>query len=156
MSCHRRVNSYQGYSTVEAVNHNDVAKLIEGIVSSIPYLLAADVQAFIENAAVGSPPLVPGRPVGGLLLMHTLFALSTLPMAEQKLKVYIRDCLAWIGSRMGIGQATILSKVRYVAVWVTIHKLIIIVVHNNGPVSVCHGSTCDYLGWYAYIRGRIS
>lgn len=68
---------------------------------------------FVENAATGSPPIVPGRPAGGLLSMHTLFVLSTLSMTEEKLKIYIRDCLAWIGTHMGIAQATVLSKVRY-------------------------------------------
>jgi hypothetical protein len=34
-------------------------------------------------------------------------------MVEEKLKVYLRGCLARIGKHIGIGQATILSKVRY-------------------------------------------
>jgi hypothetical protein len=113
MSCHCRIKSYPDGLEIDAPIHKDSAGLMEGIVSSIPHLLAADLQAFVENATAGSPPLVSGRPVGGLLSMHTLYVLSTLPMAEAKLKAYIRDCLAWIGTRMGIGQATILSKVRY-------------------------------------------
>jgi hypothetical protein len=91
----------------------EAARITEGIVSSIPYLLTADLQTFVENAATGSLPLIPGRPIGGLLSMHTLFILSTLPMAEEKLKIYTRNCLAWIGAHMGIGQAAILSKVKY-------------------------------------------
>jgi hypothetical protein len=97
---------------MDTSTHKDVATLTEGIVSSIPYLLAANLQAFVENATAGSK-IVPGRPVGALLSMYTLFVLSTLPMVEEKLKVYIRGCLAWIGIHMGIGQATLLSKVRY-------------------------------------------
>ncbi|KAK9241614.1 hypothetical protein V1506DRAFT_575255 [Lipomyces tetrasporus] len=110
INCHRRINGYPSHLAIEALIQKDVATLTEGIVSSIPYLLTADLQAFVENAAAGSPPLVPGRPVGGLLSMHTLYVLSTLPMTERKLKVYTRDCLAWIGTRMGVGQAAILSK----------------------------------------------
>jgi Na+/H+-dicarboxylate symporter len=70
-----------------------VAQLTEGIVSSIPYLLAADVYEFVEKSSVGSP-LVPGRLVGGLVLMYMLYVLLTLPVVEPKLRVYIRDCLA--------------------------------------------------------------
>jgi hypothetical protein len=66
----------------------------------------------VDKTTAGSPSVVSGRPVGGLLLMYTLYVLLTLPIVEPKLKVYIRDCLAWIGTHMGIGQATILSKVK--------------------------------------------
>jgi hypothetical protein len=91
----------------------DISKQREGIVSSIPYLLTADLPTFVENAAKGSPPIVPGQPIGGLLSMHTLFVLATLPMVEEEIRIYARDCLAWIGAHMGIGQAAVLSKVRY-------------------------------------------
>jgi hypothetical protein len=70
----------------------------------------------VQNAATGSPPIIPGQPIGGLLSMHALFVLATLPMAEERLKTYARDCLAWIGVHMGIGQATVLSRVRYLDV----------------------------------------
>jgi hypothetical protein len=112
-SCDRRINGYSNNLIVEAAIHEEVANFTEGIVSSIPYLLTADLQAFVKNAAAGSPPLVPGRPVGGLLSMHTLYVLSTLPMTDRKLKVYIKACLAWIGTCMGVGQAALLSKVGY-------------------------------------------
>jgi hypothetical protein len=93
--------------------HKDISKQWEGIVSSIPYLLTADLPTFVENAAKGSPPIVPGQPIGGLLSMHTLFVLATLPRVEEEMRIYARDCLAWIGAHMGIGQAAVLSKVRY-------------------------------------------
>jgi len=113
MRCYRRINDYANGPEIDALIHKDVAELTAGIVSSIPYLLAADLQAFVENTNAELPPLVPGRPIGGLLLMHALYVLLTLPMVEARLKAYIRHCLAWIGTRMGIGQATILSRVRY-------------------------------------------
>jgi len=105
LSCEHRINN-------DTSIQKDVAALTEGIVSSIPYLLATDLQAFVEHATAGSK-IVPGRLVGALLSMYTLYVLSTLPMVEEKLKVYIRGCLEWIGRHMGIGQATLLSKVRY-------------------------------------------
>jgi hypothetical protein len=105
MSCGHRIS---GDTSI----HKDVSPLTEGIVSSISYLLATDLQAFVESATAGSK-IVPGRPAGALLSMYTLFVLSTLPMVEEKLKVYIKNCLAWIGRHMGIGQANILAKVKY-------------------------------------------
>ncbi|TVY37370.1 hypothetical protein LSUB1_G003964 [Lachnellula subtilissima] len=110
LNCHRRINNCSRSVQSEDLIHKEIAQHTEGIISSIPYLLAADLQSFIQNATAGSPALVPGRPVGGLLSMQAFYILSTLPTADAKLKVYMRDCLAWIGTRMGIGQATILSK----------------------------------------------
>jgi hypothetical protein len=74
ISCKGRVNN-------DISIYKDVAALTGGIVSSIPYLLAADLQAFFENTTAGSKT-VPGRPVGALLSMYTLFVLSALPMVE--------------------------------------------------------------------------
>ncbi|KAL5085896.1 hypothetical protein Trisim1_009809 [Trichoderma cf. simile WF8] len=110
LRCHYRINGRFSDQIFEASIQKDVEKLTEGIISSVPYLLTADLQIFVANAATGSPPIIPGRPLGGLLSMHTLFVLSTLSTTEEKLKNYIRNCLAWIGTRMGISQATVLSK----------------------------------------------
>jgi len=113
LSCHRRISTHLDGLQYEAQLHKEVAGHTEGIVSSIPYLLAADIQDFIDNATGGPLALVPGRPIGGLLSMHTFYVLSTFPMSEANLKAYMTNCLVWIGTHMGIGQATILSKVRH-------------------------------------------
>jgi hypothetical protein len=112
--CHRRINSHPEGLELDALIYENVARLTDGIVSTIPYLLAADLQVFVENATRESPPpLVAGPPIGDLLSMHALYVLSTLPLTEDRLKVYLKDCLTWIGDSMGIGQAKILSMVRY-------------------------------------------
>lgn len=113
LRCHHRINGDLSDRIFEDSIKKDILKQREGIVSSIPYLLTADLPTFVENASRGSPPVVPGQPIGGLLSMHTLFVLATLPMVEEELRIYARDCLAWIGANMGIGQAAVLSKVRY-------------------------------------------
>ncbi|EHK42171.1 hypothetical protein TRIATDRAFT_312684 [Trichoderma atroviride IMI 206040] len=110
LRCHYRINGDLSDRIFEYSIQKDILKQSEGIVSSIPYLLTADLPAFVENAAKRSPPIIPGQPIGGLLSMHTLFVLATLPMIEEELRIYARDCLAWIGAHMGIGQATVLSK----------------------------------------------
>jgi hypothetical protein len=113
MYCHHRTNNSLHHPEMDHAIYKEREGLVEGIVSSIPFPLAADLQVFLKNATASTPSLIPGRPVGFLLLIHELYVLSTMPMVEPKLKVYTRDCLAWIGDRMGIGQATKLSKVRY-------------------------------------------
>lgn len=113
LRCHYRINGYLSDQVLEDSIQKDISKQKEGIISSIPYLLTADLPTFVENAARESPPIVPGQPIGGLLSMHTLFVLATLPMVEEEIRIYARDCLAWIGANMGIGQAAVLSKVRY-------------------------------------------
>ncbi|KAL7928952.1 hypothetical protein V8C35DRAFT_316916 [Trichoderma chlorosporum] len=110
IQCHHRINGHSSDQIFEASIQKDVKKLTENIVSSIPFLLTADLQEFAVKSTQGSPPIVPGRPVGGLLTMHALFILSTLSIVEEKLQIYMRSCLAWIGTNMGIGQATVLSK----------------------------------------------
>lgn len=112
ISCRRRSNNFSDGQEIDALTYKDITALTEGIVLSIPYLLAADLRDFVDKSTAGSPSLVSGRPVGGLLLMYTLYVLLTLPIVEPKIKSYIRNCLAWIGTHMGIGQATMLSKVR--------------------------------------------
>lgn len=109
--------------------YKDIEKGIEEIISSIPFLLAASLPDFIANVATKTP-LVPGRPVGGLLLMHALYVLMTLPVIDLKLKVYIQNCLRWIGDHMGIGQATILSKVSIVEILV-LREMLIYVIGNR-------------------------
>ncbi|RDW59099.1 hypothetical protein BP5796_12023 [Coleophoma crateriformis] len=112
LDCYKRINTSH-YLEVDSSIHKKTEELIGGIVSSIPYFLAADLQVFLKNSTTGTPSIVPGRPVGGLLLMNTLWALMTISMVEPRLKSYLKDCLAWVGNHMGLGQATILSKVRY-------------------------------------------
>jgi hypothetical protein len=112
MDCHHRINISLPQQEIDNLLYDEIEEHIEGIVSSIPYFLAADLQDFLENAQKGTS-IVPGRPVSGLLLMHTLYVLSAMSMVKPKLKVYLRDCLDWIGDHMGISQATLLSKVRY-------------------------------------------
>ena len=51
-----------------------------------------------ENAAT---ILSPGRPVGGLLLMHPIYVASKLSIVLQQTREYMTDCLEWIAKHMG-------------------------------------------------------
>ena len=95
--------------------HQDALGLVEDIISSIPFHLAEDIQTFLvnmgnENAA---SIMTPGRPVGGLLLMHSIYAISKLSVVPQRMREYMGDCLEWIAMHMGIGQASLFAKVRF-------------------------------------------
>lgn len=110
MNCYHRISTFPDQEEIDPSIYRDIEELTEGILSSIPFVLSANLQTFLNNATMGSP-LTPGRPVGGLLLMHTLYINSVLPIIEPKAQAYFRDCLAWVGDQMNIGQAAILSKV---------------------------------------------
>ena len=90
----------------------EAEELANDIVASIPYHLTADLQVFVQEAKSDSKVVTPGKALGGLLLMHPLFVTSELSIVSPELRTYMRACLAWIGSNMGIGQATLLSRVR--------------------------------------------
>lgn len=90
----------------------DALYLSEDIIASIPYHLSEDLQAFLREKGNNEEAMNPGRPVGGLLLMHPIYVASTLLIVPQQMREYMRDCLAWIGTYMGIGQASIFAKVR--------------------------------------------
>jgi hypothetical protein len=90
-----------------------VEELANDIAASIPFHLSENLSAFVEQAENGFElTIIPGKSVGGLLLMHPLFVMSNLPVILPKLQAHMKECLAWVGTRMGIGQATWLSNVR--------------------------------------------
>jgi hypothetical protein len=85
--------------------------LADDIVASIPYHLASNPHDYLRaiTSQKGTPDI--GRCVGGLLLLHPLYVLSTSSILLPPTKSYVKRCLAWIGQYMGIGQGTLMSKV---------------------------------------------
>ncbi|CZT05360.1 uncharacterized protein RAG0_11491 [Rhynchosporium agropyri] len=109
MSCYDRICTFPEHEEIDPAIFTEIAELSAGIVSSVPFVLSANTHAFLDS--VGSnKPLVPGRPIGGLLIMHTLYIISVLPIVDRKIQRYLRGCLTWIGKHMKIGQAVILSQ----------------------------------------------
>ena len=97
------------------LEQQDALTLVEDITASIPFHLVENLQLFLrdtqdENAAARK--IKPGRPVGGLLLLHPLCIASKLSIVPPALQNYTRECLEWIATNMGIGQASLLAKVR--------------------------------------------
>ena len=98
--------------------------LIGDVVSSIPFHLAEDLPVFLQSLEEGmvgkdqmgkenaATILSPGRSVGGLLLMHSIYVASKLSTVPQQTREYMTDCLEWIAKHMGIGQASLFAKVR--------------------------------------------
>jgi hypothetical protein len=112
--CHWATTNLPQDSEVDPLIWEEAQKLALNIAASIPYYLAENVQVFLNQTLasdVTSKAMIPGPSVGGLLLMHTLYMVSNMSVVDPALKVYLKDCLAWIGRNMGIGQATMLSKV---------------------------------------------
>jgi hypothetical protein len=90
--------------------------LADDLLAAIPYHLTCSVDNFLyknaQDAQAGMAASIsePAKAAGGLLLMHPLFIASQLPLIRDDMRAYMRICLARIGQRMGIGQATILSQ----------------------------------------------
>jgi hypothetical protein len=91
--------------------HNDVRELVGDIFASIPFHLTEDLGAFVAKRGANPEIANPGRPVGGLILLHPVYIASQLPVVPPDMQEYMRKCLAWIGKYMGIGQACLLAKV---------------------------------------------
>ena len=86
--------------------------IVENMIASIPYHLTDNLQVFLSQLSKKSEITDPGKYLGGLLLMHPLYVASEMPFVHARMRDYTRKCLAWIGSNMGFGQATLLANVR--------------------------------------------
>ncbi|KIW46773.1 uncharacterized protein PV06_02411 [Exophiala oligosperma] len=86
--------------------HAEAQKLTGKMLSSIPYLLLRDPKSVISGPREFQEP---GRPFGGLLLMHPLYVATKVSVVPAPVQAHMSKCLAWIGRHMNIGQATLLS-----------------------------------------------
>ncbi|EED12122.1 C6 transcription factor, putative [Talaromyces stipitatus ATCC 10500] len=94
--------------------YEDVVEVFNDILASIPYHLTEDSRSFLAHGAASSEITNPGRPVGGLLLLHPIYVVSQLPIVPADMQEYLRRCMAWIGTHMGIGQACLLAKAPHI------------------------------------------
>lgn len=95
------------------------ASLVDGMLSSIPFHLIEDLHGFSREVHTSTSIKNPGRAVGGLLLMHSIFITSHLDIVNQPTQDYLKRCLGWIAQNMGIGQASILAQVRSLLIYVS-------------------------------------
>jgi hypothetical protein len=87
--------------------------LSESLAASILFILTQNPEIFIDQRKIDSPKLtiIPNQSIGGLLLMHPLHAVSSLPVVPLHLREMFLEHLAWIGDVMGIGHASLLADV---------------------------------------------
>lgn len=91
--------------------YQEALSLVNDVIASIPYILSDDLRVFLRQRDDHSEINNPGRPVGGLLLMHSIYVASCLEILPIAMRDYMRTCLIWIRCRMGIGQAAFLAQV---------------------------------------------
>ncbi len=89
----------------------EVDELASDMVASILFHISGNVETCIRNVNHSPLSIIPGKAIGGLLLMHPLFVTANLSVVSPSVQTHMRNVLAWIGTYMGIGQATVLSKV---------------------------------------------
>ena len=85
----------------------------QDLAASVPYHLAESLPEYLRSAKQGQEisKAQSGKVLGGLILMHPLYIASRMRYLSPHLQEYFRVCLEWIGDHMGIGQATLLSRV---------------------------------------------
>ncbi|KAJ5259237.1 hypothetical protein N7478_012218 [Penicillium angulare] len=84
--------------------------MAEDMIASLPYHLSEDLQIFLKDRHKHTKITNPGRPAGGLLIMHAIHAASRLEILPLDMREYFETCLTWMGKRMGIGQAAFLAE----------------------------------------------
>ncbi|KAI2624308.1 hypothetical protein GGR54DRAFT_655075 [Hypoxylon sp. NC1633] len=90
--------------------------VVANMVASIPYHLAYDLSEYLRLVENGASSIPPNRPIGGLLLLHPLYAAARCLVVPISSRIYLSKCLSWIGQNMGIGQATMLGESARLAV----------------------------------------
>jgi hypothetical protein len=100
-----------GSTDVRPQEQLDAQNIAEAMAASIPFHLTADAHVYVQQVQAGAGNMVPGRPVGGLLMLHPLHMAMGCTAVSQELRDYMGNRLQWIGRTMGIGQATLLGDV---------------------------------------------
>ncbi|KAF4436628.1 hypothetical protein FACUT_6223 [Fusarium acutatum] len=101
-------NSLEQYELVPLYKER-IDDLAAGIKASIPFHLYQDVETYIQQANAGTPLVHSDRLVGGLLLLHPMYALARCTIVDDATRKYMSNTLRWIGDEMGIRHATILA-----------------------------------------------
>ncbi|KAF5624094.1 uncharacterized protein FTJAE_10419 [Fusarium tjaetaba] len=86
-----------------------IDELASGIKASIPFHLYQDVEIYIQQANAGTPLVHSDRLVGGLLLLHPMYALARCTIVDDSTRKFMSQTLRWIGGEMGIRHAIILA-----------------------------------------------
>lgn len=85
--------------------------LARDMILSIPFHLIKDIDTLARYGHISLNHTIPGRRVGGLLLMHPLYVAMRTKVVAPEVRAHFKECLAWIGKEMGIGQATLCASV---------------------------------------------
>jgi hypothetical protein len=96
-------------------------ELVSDMLASIPYHLTDDLHVFSSDMKRKSEIANPGKAIHGLLLMHAIYITSNLSIVEPGVRVHLKECLAWIGKYMGIGQASFLATVSSVVTFLDMY-----------------------------------
>jgi hypothetical protein len=157
--CHRATSILSQDAEIDPSIWAEAQKLALNIAASIPYFLTKNVREFVDQAlAFDATPkaMTPGPAVGGLLITHTIYIASNLSVVEPAMKMYLKECLSWIGQNMGIGQAAMLSEVDSMKGAFDWEALLIgLIDYIYESVRVCQAGACSGLGRHAYLKVAI-
>lgn len=103
-----KTSEIEDFSAHIQISHS----IVQDMISSIPYHLTDNLQLFLGQQSKYREISDPGKYLGGLLLIHPLYVASEMSFIPLEMREYLRRTLAWIGTNMGLGQATTLAYVR--------------------------------------------
>ena len=119
MDCAGRLD--EKISTFEKIEM-EMKELVDDMCASVPFQLCADLSTLEDDDAVDRLN-VPGKPLGGLLLMYPLYIASSLAIVPSDQRAWMKGRLRWIGSHMGIRQAALLGAVSQIPDQITSEPL---------------------------------
>lgn len=126
----------------------EAAGLAKDVLASIPFHLTYASGSLRQVSSLNVGGIAVGKTIGGMLLMHPLYVASNLPIVPAQLRAHMRECLAWIGGHMGIGQASVFSKVSPLQ---SVHGLTLTMPPDIHYISrrIYHPWICSTLGGHA-------
>lgn len=114
-TCSERLPGYESEGSTPYTRRHilkEARNLSETIAASIPFHLTRNPEVFCVGFQQAREEIIlPNPSVGGLLLMHSIYAASCLSIVPERLREMFREHLRWIGQKMGIGQAGLLADV---------------------------------------------
>ncbi|KAG9242739.1 hypothetical protein BJ878DRAFT_425253, partial [Calycina marina] len=99
-----------------AQNRDEVNIIVDDMFASVPFHLIADLPSQLQIGSLLESLGAPGKSLGGLLMMYPWYVVSSWTFLSPEQRIWMSERLRWIGSRMGIQQATRLSNVCYLVV----------------------------------------
>lgn len=128
-------------------------KLSEDVAASIPFHLVRNPEVFVtapvedQHGGHKQPHIIPNLSAGGLLIMHTIFVVSTALVVPEQIRQSCIEYLVFIGQT--IGQAEVIADVSPHP-----HSLIDVLIMLSVSHSLHSQENLSWMDIYLFLRGQ--